>query len=53
MNRDQVIDLIRTTTDAYFDLLDDPADVDTDDLADNIASALERAGIVLDQDGGQ
>lgn len=44
MDQDQIIDAIRATLDAYFDDIGDPADVDTDDLAENIATALHRAG---------
>jgi hypothetical protein len=46
MNRDQIAELIQTALDAYYDELDDPADVDTEDLGHVIARALVRANVI-------
>jgi hypothetical protein len=46
MTEDQILDLISETSDAYIDLLDDPADIDTDELACAITAALVHAGAI-------
>lgn len=42
MDRDARVDAVRECLEHYYAQLDDPAHVDTDDLAENIASHLER-----------
>ncbi len=45
MDRDTIAALISETLDAYFTEVD-PADTDTDDLAETLLHRLERAGVI-------
>ncbi|MFD8595426.1 hypothetical protein ACFV1L_10530 [Kitasatospora sp. NPDC059646] len=53
MDRDHVIELTTQTLDVYYDTLADPADVDTDDLAEAIVGVLERAGLLVAADAAR
>lgn len=43
-DRDALLALFETAISAYLDLLDDPGEVDAQDLAENIVIHLERDG---------
>ncbi|MBC2879808.1 MULTISPECIES: hypothetical protein [Streptomyces] len=49
MTQDQAAEIIEAAAEAYIDDLDDPAHIDTNDLAWSIVNALRRAGLGLDQ----
>ena len=46
MNEDDAFELISTVLDGYLDLLDNPSDIDTGDLTDNLVFVLKRAGAI-------
>lgn len=52
MNRTQILELITDTIDAYRDLLDEPDDMDSAELAESVVRHLEHAGAIAPTDAG-